>query len=81
MEKYTDTSLPSPSTFESTTLLSTNHIQPETLRRRNYLYLTLANLFIFTLSMISLICAVMSQKDSSGYDAAKLMDQFGIYCE
>lgn len=44
-------------------------------------YLTLFNLFLFTLSMLSLICAVMSQKDSSGNSVAKLMDQFGLFCE
>jgi hypothetical protein len=82
MEKYTDATSPSQDTsdFENASLLDTNHTKQETLRRRNYIYLTLFNLFIFTLSMLSLICAVMSQKDSSSYDAAKLMDQFGIFC-
>lgn len=83
MEKYND----SPSSqddsieFESAALLNTQYLKQETQRRRNYIFLTLFNLFIFTLSMLSLICAVVSQKDSSSYDAAKLMDQFGIFCE
>jgi hypothetical protein len=83
MEKYNDSTSPSRdvSDFENASLLNTNYQKQETQRRRNYVWLTLANLFIFTLSMLSLICAVMSQKDTSGYSAAKLMDQFGIFCE
>jgi hypothetical protein len=82
MEKYTDATSPSQeaSDFENASLLDTNHTKQETARRRNYIYLTLFNLFIFTLSMLSLICAVMSQKDSSSNSAAKLMDEFGIFC-
>jgi hypothetical protein len=82
MEKYNDATSPSQdaSDFENASLLNTNYVKQETQRRRNYIYLTLFNLFIFTLSMLSLICAVMSQKDSSSYSAAKLMDQFGIFC-
>ena len=83
MEKYNDStsSQADPSDFENTALLNTQHHKQETQRRQNYIYLTLFNLFIFTLSMLSLICAVMSQKDISAYDAAKLMDEFGIFCE
>lgn len=84
MEKYNDSPTlrnDSISDFESTTLLPTPHTTQASHRRQNYIYLTLFNLFIFTLSMLSLICTVMTQKDISGYDAAKLMDQFGIYCE
>jgi hypothetical protein len=85
MEKYNDSPTlrnDSISDLESTTLLpNTPHTTPDSRQRQNYVYLTLFNLFIFTLSMISLICTVMTQKDISGYDAAKLMDQFGIYCE
>jgi ABC-type transport system involved in multi-copper enzyme maturation permease subunit len=65
---------------ENAAFLNTSYLKDsETTRRRNYVYLTLFNLFIFTLSMLSLICAVMSQKDSSGHSAAKLMDQFDIF--
>jgi hypothetical protein len=85
MEKYNDSTSPSQddasSDFENSALLNTHYQKQETQRRRNYVYLTLFNLFLFTLSMLSLICAVMSQKDSSSYDAAKLMDQFGIFCK
>ena len=81
MEKFTDTTPESPSPdYESSSLLPTHYIAQDAQRRRNQVYLTLFNLFIFTLSMLSLICAVMSQKDSSGYSAAKLMDEFGIAC-
>lgn len=66
--------------YENAAFLNTSYLKDsETARRRNYVYLTLFNLFIFTLSMLSLICAVMSQKDSSGHSAAKLMDQFDIF--
>jgi hypothetical protein len=85
MEKFTDTSPISPEDpspdYESSSLLNTHYIKQDAHRRRNYIYLTLFNLFIFTLSMLSLICAVMSQKDSSGNSAAKLMDEFGITCK
>lgn len=81
MEKYNDSdSLARDSESEDTAFLNT-HIQKEDVRRRrSMVYLTLFNLFIFTLSMLSLICAVMSQKDDSGHSAAKLMDQFDIFC-
>jgi len=81
MEKYVDsTSSDGRADFEDAALLNTNYIKQESQRRRNYVYVTLANLFLFTLSMLSLICAVMSQKDTSSYSTAKLMDQFGIFC-
>jgi hypothetical protein len=82
MEKYTDATSPSQdaSDFENASLLDSTHTKQETERRRNYIYLTLFNLFIFTLSMLSLICAVMSQKDSSSNSAAKLMDEFNLFC-
>ncbi|KAF1912993.1 hypothetical protein BDU57DRAFT_589758 [Ampelomyces quisqualis] len=81
MEKYADSPSASrdASDYEGAALLTANYMKQESERRRNYVYLTLFNLFIFTLSMLSLICAVMSQKDTSSYSAAKLMDQFGIY--
>jgi ABC-type transport system involved in multi-copper enzyme maturation permease subunit len=68
--------------YENAAFLNTSYLKnadSETTRRRNYIYLTLFNLFIFTLSMLSLICAVMSQKDNSSHSAAKLMDQFDIF--
>lgn len=73
MEKYTD------SDSENTAFLNAHIQKQESQRRRSYVYLTLFNLFLFTLSMLSLICAVMSQKDDSGHSAAKLMDQYGIF--
>ena len=66
--------------YENAAFLNPSYLKDsEATRRRNYVYLTLFNLFIFTLSMLSLICAVMSQKDSSGHTAAKLMGQFDIF--
>jgi hypothetical protein len=78
MEKYTDSSSTA-SDSENASFLNTQY-QKEATRRQSYVYLTLFNLFLFTLSMLSLICSVMSQKDSSGHSAAKLMDQFDIFC-
>jgi hypothetical protein len=70
MEKYTDATSPlqDASDFENASLLDSTHTKQETERRRNYIYLTLFNLFIFTLSMLSLI------------SAAKLMDEFNLFC-
>jgi hypothetical protein len=79
MEKYTDSTAPQPDS-EDSSFLPTTYPKPETQRRRSLIYLTLFNLFLFTLSMLSLICAVMSQKDTSGHSAAKLMDEFDIFC-
>jgi hypothetical protein len=79
MEKYADSTSQDGSDFENAALMNTNYMKEGRQRRRSYVYLTLFNLFIFTLSMLSLICAVMSQKDVSGYTAAKLMDQFNIF--
>lgn len=79
MEKQT-LSASSNDDSENAAFLNTSYLKDsESARRRNYVYLTLFNLFIFTLSMLSLICAVMSQKDSSSHSAAKLMDQFDIF--
>jgi hypothetical protein len=79
MEKYTDSTSPQADS-ENSSFLPTSYPKPDTQRRRGIIYLTLFNLFLFTLSMLSLICAVMSQKDSSGNSAAKLMDQFDVFC-
>jgi hypothetical protein len=80
MEKYTTDASSSSEDFENATLLNSQYTKKDGDRRRTYVWLTLANLFIFTLSMLSLICAVMSQKDNSGHSAAKLMDQFDMFC-
>jgi hypothetical protein len=80
MEKHNTDSSSSSDDYENATLLNSQYTKKDGDRRRNYVWLTLANLFIFTLSMLSLICTVMSQKDNSGHSAAKLMDQFDIFC-
>ncbi|OAL47548.1 hypothetical protein IQ07DRAFT_120404 [Pyrenochaeta sp. DS3sAY3a] len=80
MEKYNDSDSSSHEADQETSTFLPPQYQPqEHQRRRNMVYLTLFNLFLFTLSMLSLICAVMSQKDSSGNAVAKLMDQFGLF--
>ncbi|USP75641.1 uncharacterized protein yc1106_02915 [Curvularia clavata] len=79
MEKYTDTSSQDVDS-ENASLMNNQTQKDETSKRRqSFVYLTLFNLFLFTLSMLSMICAVMSQRDSSGNAAAKLMDQFDIF--
>ncbi|KAF1850790.1 uncharacterized protein K460DRAFT_361559, partial [Cucurbitaria berberidis CBS 394.84] len=79
MEKYADSESSSQSDQENAAFLNTLYQKQESQRRRNYAYLTLFNLFLFTLSMLSLITAVMTQKDDSGHSTAKLMDKFGIF--
>lgn len=64
---------------ETTSFLNTNHIK-ETTRRKGMTYILLANLFIFTLSLLTLVCAVYSQRSQSVYSAARLMDEFGVFC-
>ncbi|CAN9343053.1 unnamed protein product [Alternaria alternata] len=78
MEKYTDSSS-SQGDSENTAFITTQYQRDDRQRRKSYIYLTLFNLFLFTLSMLSLICSVMSQKDFSGHSAAKLMDQFDVF--
>ncbi|KAI4621495.1 uncharacterized protein J4E88_011004 [Alternaria novae-zelandiae] len=78
MEKYTDSSS-SQGDAENTAFITTPYQSDDRQRRRSYIYLTLFNLFLFTVSMLSLLCSVMSQKDYSGHSAAKLMDQFDIF--
>lgn len=80
MEKYTDSSSRQ-SDSENAAFIATQYQRDDTKKRQSFVYLTLFNLFLFTLSMLSLICAVMSQKDTSGHSAAKLMDQFDIFCK
>jgi hypothetical protein len=50
-------------------------------KRRQMICLTFFNLFLFTISAMALTCAVVSQRSTSGHSAAKLMDQFGIFCK
>lgn len=64
---------------EKTAFLNTHFLKEEK-RKRGMLWLTLFNLFIFMMSLMTLVCAVFSQKVTSIHSAAKLMDQFGIFC-
>ncbi|KAF2683932.1 hypothetical protein K458DRAFT_442974 [Lentithecium fluviatile CBS 122367] len=42
-------------------------------------YLLLANLFVFMISALALVCTVYSQRTKSSHSAAKLMGEFGIF--
>lgn len=64
---------------ETTSFLNGGQIK-ETARRKGMTYLLLANLFIFTMSLLTLVCAVYSQRSQSVYAAARLMDEFGVFC-
>ncbi|RMZ70078.1 tat pathway signal sequence [Pyrenophora seminiperda CCB06] len=64
---------------ENAAFLNTQYQKEDRQQRRNYMYLMLFNLFLFTLSMLSLICTVMSQKDTAGHSAAALYDQFNLF--
>lgn len=64
---------------ERTSFLDADYIK-ETARRKGLTYILLANLFIFMMSALTLVCAVYSQHAQSTYSAAKLMDDFGIFC-
>ncbi|KAF9730930.1 hypothetical protein PMIN04_004014 [Paraphaeosphaeria minitans] len=63
---------------ETTSFLNRDLIK-ETARRKGMTYLLLANLFMFTMSMLTLICAIYSQRSQSTYSAARLMDEFGVF--
>ncbi|KAJ5028235.1 hypothetical protein J3E71DRAFT_379162 [Bipolaris maydis] len=79
MEKYADTHSQDVDS-ESATLIASESLHDETSQRRqNFVWLTLFNLFIFVISMLSMVCTVMSQRDPSGNTAAQLMDQFGVF--
>ncbi|EMD62336.1 hypothetical protein COCSADRAFT_172810 [Bipolaris sorokiniana ND90Pr] len=79
MEKYADTHSQDADS-ENATLISSESLRDEkSQRRQNFVWLTLFNLFIFVISMLSMVCTVMSQRDPSGNTAAQLMDQFGIF--
>lgn len=85
MEKYdpthpdTDDSSSS-SAYEDTAFLNSHYVK-EDKKRRQMMLLTFFNLFLFVISGMSLTCAVITQRSPSSHSAAKLMDQFGIFCE
>jgi hypothetical protein len=64
---------------ETTSFLNKNH-PTETARRKGMTYLLLANLFVFVMSALTLVCAIYSQTSQSTYSAARLMDEFGVFC-
>ncbi|KAL1607979.1 hypothetical protein SLS60_002918 [Paraconiothyrium brasiliense] len=63
---------------ETTSFLNRDQFK-ETAKRKGMTYLLLANLFVFTMSLLTLICAVYAQKSQSTYSAARLMDEFGVF--
>lgn len=64
---------------ETTSFLNRDHVK-EVAKKRGMTYLLLANLFVFMLSALTLVCAVYSQNSQPKYLAARLMDEFGIFC-
>lgn len=64
---------------ETTSFLNKDAIK-ETARRKGMTYLLLGNLFVFTMSLLTLVCAVYSQRSRSTYSASRLMDEFGVFC-
>ncbi|KAF2473007.1 uncharacterized protein BDR25DRAFT_283666 [Lindgomyces ingoldianus] len=77
--KYTDRDdLSSEGDYEKTAFLN-NHYIKEAKTKRGMLWITLFNLFLFTISIMILICAIFSQSTTYIHSAAKLMDDFDIY--
>ncbi|KAF1976489.1 hypothetical protein BU23DRAFT_501530 [Bimuria novae-zelandiae CBS 107.79] len=63
---------------ETTSFLNKDHAK-EIVRKKGMTYVLLANLFVFTMSLLTLVCAVYSQRSQSTYSAARLMDEFGVF--
>lgn len=62
---------------ENAAFLNPSHLKdPNPPRRKTHLYLTLFNLFLFTLSLLSLTCTATRRSPQS---AAKLMSQYQIF--
>lgn len=53
----------------------------ETVRRSSIKYLLLANLFVFMMSALTLVCAIYMQHSKASYTTAGLMDEFGLFCK
>ncbi|ORY18498.1 hypothetical protein BCR34DRAFT_473215 [Clohesyomyces aquaticus] len=77
--KYTDHDRSSyTGDYEKTAFLNSHYIK-EAKTRRGMLWLTFLNLFLFTISVLVLICAIFSQRTTSIHSAAKLMENFNIF--
>ncbi|KAF1949551.1 hypothetical protein CC80DRAFT_540239 [Byssothecium circinans] len=63
---------------ENMSFLNT-HYMKEKAKRNGMKYLLLANLFVFTMSALTLICAIYMQHSKGTYIAAGLMDEFGVF--
>ena len=66
--------------LEKTSFLNSHFIKG-TRGRRGIIWISLLNLFIFMLSALTLVCAVFSQNAPSNHSAAKLLEDFGLFCE
>jgi hypothetical protein len=84
MEKYnplaSDDESRSSSELDRTAILNNQYAQQEK-KRRQMMWLTFFNIFLFTISAMALTCAVVSQRSPATHSAAKLMNQFEIFCE
>lgn len=72
MEKYGSTQQDmddsrSSSDFENTAFLNSQFVKDEK-RRKQLMWLTFGNLFLFTISALTLICAMFSQSSKSTHD-------------
>ncbi|KAF2639579.1 hypothetical protein P280DRAFT_402383 [Massarina eburnea CBS 473.64] len=63
---------------ENTSFLNRSYVK-EKAKKNGMKYLLLANLFVFTMSALTLICAIYMQHSKGTYVAAGLMDEFGIF--
>ena len=67
---------------ENTSFLANNgESMKETVRRKSVKYLLLANLFVFTMSALTLVCAIYMQHSKATYTTAGLMDEFDLFCK
>ncbi|KAF2650826.1 hypothetical protein K491DRAFT_608121 [Lophiostoma macrostomum CBS 122681] len=82
MEKYGplrgDDESRSSSEVDRTAILNNQYALQEK-KRKQMIWLTFFNLFLFSISAMALTCAVVSQRSIATHSAAKLMDQFDIF--
>ncbi|KAF1992928.1 hypothetical protein P154DRAFT_557963 [Amniculicola lignicola CBS 123094] len=64
--------------YEKAAFLNSQYMR-ESRQKRQMMWLTFINLFVFVVSAMTLVCAIFSQRSTSSHSVAKLMDQFDIY--
>ena len=84
MEKYNPTPLDSDDSrssneYENAAFLNSQVLKDEK-KRKQFLWLTFFNMFLFVISALTLVCTTVSQRSPSIHAAAKLMNEFGIFC-